>query len=70
MSHSVKGKKDLQLEWDGIPSLSKSREGVIIERPLLLQFNDPVTDVLTSRTDARQLDNDDDHDKPTLGTQK
>ena len=45
----------------------KAREGVIIEWPLNGQFNDAVTDVLTSRTDVREVvDHDDDHELTTF----
>ena len=39
----------------------KPRQGVIIEWAQNVNFNDPVTDVLTSRTDIRGM-SDDDHD--------
>ena len=44
-----------------------SRKGVIIEWPLNGQFHNAVTDVLTSQIDERDLADDDDDDKPTLG---
>ena len=40
---------------------------MIIEWPLNGQFHNAVTDVLTSQTDLRQLDVDDDDDVPLLG---
>ena len=49
-------------------SIHQPREGVIIEWPLNGQFHDAVTDVLTSRINIRDLADDDDDKKPTLGT--
>ena len=42
------------------------REGVIIEWPLKWQFHDPNTDVLTSRTDVREMQDNDNHHEQTL----
>ena len=46
---------------------SNSREGVIIEWPLNGHFNDVVIDVLMSRTNVREMEDNDDDDKLTLG---
>ena len=47
-----------------------SRVGVIIKCPLNGQFHDVVIDVLTSHTDVFEVDDGNDTDEPTLGTQK
>ena len=43
----------------------QTREGVIIECPIIHLFHDACDIILTSRNGVRQLDDDD--DEPTLG---
>ena len=44
----------------------RAREGVIIEWPLNGLFNGAVTVIITSRTDVREMNDNDDNDVQTL----